>query len=92
MAAFSSPSVLCEAGDADHQVAATRVAEASVRLSSYDDEHRCFLICDAPACESTARQYADSLGGRLVDVRPLTLVEAEDITGLDLAGAEQVAA
>lgn len=66
--------------------AATFILEAVV--PAYIADHpQTWLVCSHPACEREARLQADSYLPIDVDFRPVTVLELETISGLDVTAA-----
>jgi hypothetical protein len=57
------------------------IVDAKVRISPRDMEPLAWLCCDSLVCLLAATAHAEMIGEH-VDSRPLTLVEAEELTGL----------
>lgn len=66
--------------------AATRVLEAQVPAYISDFPLH-WLLCDADECEEEARKQADSYLPTATDLRDVTVLELESISGLDVLGA-----
>lgn len=78
--------ILCSQGPPGHETPATLVVEYNVALPPYcgDFDTRFLLTCDALACIFEATVHAEAVGCHH-DLYPLTVADAEAITGLEVA-------